>query len=83
MGLGLGGLRESITLEAAVAEAREGLGNGLFEDQEGDVTAVLEKYFPRPTQNDTTECFVSATYQQEPAISDSPSEPYPCLQNQL
>lgn len=35
--------------------AREGLGNGLFEDQEEDVPTLLEEYFPRPIQNDTTE----------------------------
>lgn len=60
-------LRESMTLEAAVAEARdreerrrhagidqaaldcaarEGFGNGLFEDHEEDVPAILEEFFP-------------------------------------
>lgn len=60
-------LRESMTLETAVAEAREreerrqqagidqaaldsaareGLSNGLFEEQEEDVPAVLEEFFP-------------------------------------
>lgn len=63
-------LREKMTLEAAVTEARdreeqrqqagidqaaldeaarEGFGNGLFEDQEEDVPALLEEFFPETT----------------------------------
>lgn len=64
-------LREGMTLESAVAEAREqeakrqqagidqaaldaaardGFSNGLFEDQEEDVPAVLEEFFPEASE---------------------------------